>query len=156
MQQAEKALEELVAEPPAHQFVPAVPRPKPIAMSEAECLSAYLHDIGLLKDPDSEFLEIMKAPDVMVALKETHLHPGVHQIQQGGEHPDIALRDHIVVLVPKVPDVPEHVERLGPVLRDGLQETDESGLPLGGIIDVQPKMHVGDKVRKGPVSHCYS
>jgi len=156
VQKTEEALEELVAEPPAHQFVPTVSRAKPVTMPETECLSADLDDIGLLKNADSEFLEIMEAPDVMVALEKAHLHSGVHQFKQRGENPDISLRHHVMVLVPEIPDVPQHVQCLSPVLRDGLQETDESDLPLGGIIDVQPKMHVGDKVRKGSVSHCDS
>jgi len=92
----------------------------------------------------------------MVALEKADLHSGVHQVHQSGEHTDIAFRDHIVVLVPEIPDVTQHVQCPRPVLRYGPQETDETSLPLRGVIDIKPQMDIRDKVRKGPVSHCHS
>jgi hypothetical protein len=153
MEKAEYTLEELVTESPAHQFVPFVSRPESVSVTEAEDFPSYLGDVRLLENLDTEILEIMEAPDVMVALEKADLHPGVHQIHQGGEHPDIPFRDNIMVLVPEIPDVPKKVQGLCSILRDGLQETDETRFPVGGIVHVQAKVDIRNKVNERSVSH---
>ena len=73
MEKAEYTLEELVTESPAHQFVPFVSRPESVSVTEAEDFPSYLGDVRLLENLDTEILEIMEAPDVMVALEKADL-----------------------------------------------------------------------------------
>jgi len=153
MQKAEYALEEPVAKSPTHQFVPSVPRAQTVPVSKTEGLTSYFNHIRLLKDPYSQLFEIMKAPEVVVALEKADFHAGVHQIHQRGKHTHIALRDHIMVLVPEIPDVAKQVQGLRPVLRDGSQETDETSLAVCRIIHIQSEVDIRHKVRKRSVSH---
>jgi len=146
MKKAEKTLKKSITESPSHQFVPFVPRPESVTMTEAECLSSYHGDIRLLENPYSKFLEIMEAPDIVVALKEINLDTRVHQINQSREHPHVAFRDDIPVLVPEIPNVSEQIQRPAPLLRNRLQEPDKTSLPVNGIIDLQAKMHIRDKI----------
>jgi len=153
VQEAEKALEKLIAESPAHQFVQPVAWPKAVPMTQAENLSSDLRHIRLLKDFHAELLKIMEAPDVVIALKKAHFDPGIHQIQQSREHPDITFRDHVVVLVPKIPDVSKEIKSSRPVLGNRLKESHEAGLPVRRIIDIKAKMDIRHKIHEGSGCH---
>ena len=153
MKQTEQTLEESVAESPPHEFVPFMSWPQPVAVTQAEGLSADLGHIRLLEHLYAQLLKIVEAPYVVVALEKADLDTGVHQVKQGREHPHIAFRNDIVVLVPEVPDVPQEVQCLRPVHRNGSQEPHKAGLPVGRVIHVQPEMDIRNKVNKRPFRH---
>ena len=71
-----------------------------------------------------------------------------------GENPHVTLWDQILILVPKIPNVTQHVEGEGFVLRDRFQETDEAGLPIRWIIDVQPEVDISHEINQGPFRHA--
>jgi len=146
MQQTKYALEKLVAESPSHQFIPFVSRPEAIAMAKAEHFAADLCDIWLLKNLYAQFLKIMEAPDVVVALKKADLDTCVHQIHQGCEHSDITFRDHIMILIPEIPDVAQKVQSLRAILGNRLQETDKAGFPVCRVVHVQSEVDIRHKI----------
>ncbi len=115
MEETEQALQDAVSESPAHYLVKNMAGTETVTVAEAELLSPDLHDGRLPENADAHFLKIMVGPDIVVALEEIDLHAGIHQIQQGGENSHIALRNHIVILVPEIPDVPQHVKGLCPL-----------------------------------------
>lgn len=122
-------------------------RPESVSVTEAEDFPSYLGDVRLLENLDTEILEIMEAPDVMVALEKADLHPGVHQIHQGGEHPDIPFRDNILpVLIARNPRCPQ--EGTGTLLDPSgwtSRKLDETRFPVGGIVHVQAKVDMETK-----------
>ena len=122
MEQAEQGLKELRAEAPAHKFVPMMAGTQPVTMPETESLPRDIHDIRLLENDDSHLLEIMIAPDVMVPLKEIHFHAIVHEVHQRSEHTHITLRHDIMILIPEIPDVTQHIERRRTVPRYRIKE----------------------------------
>ena len=142
MQKAEKALEEFFAETPAHKFVPEMSWTEPVTMAEAEDLASDIDDIRLLEYPDTHILKIVVTPDVVVSLEEIHLDACFHQVHQCRKHADIALRDHIMILIPEIPDVTEQVQRFGLILRNRLEKSHKPRLPVLRIFQVQAEMHI--------------
>ena len=121
-------------------------RTEAVSVTETEDLAADIDDMRLLEDGDSHFLEIVVAPDVVVPLKEIDLHARVHQVHKRREYTHIALRDHIMIFIPEIPDVAQKVQCFRFILRNRLQELDETRLPCDGILDIQPEMHVRDEI----------
>ena len=124
-----------------------------VTVSQAEHLAADLDPEGLRKDPHPHVLEIVIAPDVVIPGEEVHRHACIHQVHQRGKDAHAPLRDDVTVFIPEIPDVAQQVERRRPVFRDAPQETDEARLPVGGIRDIQPQMHVGNKVCQRTLLH---
>ena len=146
VQGAETALEEAVVESPPHEFVATHAWTEPVAVTQAELLSADLRHIRLYAALHPEFLEIGVGPDVVVPLKEIHFHAGVHQVLQGGENARIALGDHVPVFIPEVPDVAEEVQGLRLGRRNSAEELHETRFPAGRVGNGEAQVDVGDEV----------
>ena len=119
-----------------------MPGTEPVPMTEAERLARNFDQGRLLEDADPHILKIVVAPDIVITLEEIHFHPGIHQIHKGGENPHIAFGHDIVVLIPEIPDIPEHIQRLCPLQRNRIQKGHETSLPVHRVLYIQTQMNI--------------
>jgi hypothetical protein len=141
MEHAEKELCHTAMEHAAEETVSCRNRSQTVAVAEAECLSIYLNQMRLSQFDHSELLEIGICPDVVVAFKEKDLHSPVHKVLKGGQHPEIAFRNDITVLVPEIPDVAKQIEGLG-IFRKGSQEACKATLTLFRIMNLKTEVDI--------------
>ena len=110
MQGAEEPLERAAVEDAGEDAVAARNGSEAVAVAEAEDLAGNGRDIGLLKSLHAERLEVGVAPDIVVAAKKIDIYTPVNEVDDCSKNPSITSWDNIAVLIPEVPDVPEHVE----------------------------------------------
>ena len=145
MQSAEEPLERAAVEDAGEDGVAARNGSEAVAVAEAEDLAGNGRDIGLLKSLHAERLEVGVAPDIVVAAKEIDVHPAVDEVDDCSKNPSITSWDNIAVLIPKVPDVPEHVEAFR-LRRQRFQKAHEARLPVLRVQNVTAEVHVGDEI----------
>ena len=146
MQDAEQPLKEAAVEQLHHQTVAALRPAEHVAVAETEDLAAELDIVRLHEFLHPELLQERKSPQVVIPGAEPHLHPGVHQLHQRSYHLCAAARHHVPVFEPEVPDVTEQVQRPGPVMRNGLQKSHETGLAFRRVAYPETQMHVGREI----------
>ena len=119
---------------------------KPVPVSETETRTPDFDICRLLETDHAEFFKIMIGPDIVIALKEKDLHPGIDKSSQGRKDPDIAFRHHIPVLVPEIPDITKQIQGFRFVFRQGFEECRKTGFPVGRIAYIQAEMHVSHEI----------
>ncbi len=141
VQEAEKELGRTVMEESPQEAVSIRDRAEAVTVAEAEGFAGDFHKIRLLEFLHPEFLKIGIGPYIVVALEEIYLDSPVHKGLKGRKDTDITLRNNVLIFIPEVPDVTEHIQRLR-FGRQRVKEVRKTALTIGRVCNLETEMDI--------------
>jgi hypothetical protein len=145
MKGTEQYLRQTVMEESAKETISERYRTQTVAVSETEVLVADTGQSRLLQLDHTKLLKIPVGPDVVIAFKKVHLHTSIHESLQSCQHPNIALRDHISVFIPEIPDISQEIQCFR-LFGKRSEEVCKTTFPTCRIRNLKTQMNIGDKV----------
>jgi len=120
VQQAKENLEESAMEYGPHELVTIHSASKAVTVRQDKTLTVNLcNKPAVANDLHPQTLEVMINPNIMVAGEEVNIDPRLYKISDGRKDLNIAFGHNVLVLVPKVPNVPQKIQGLGAGGRNG-------------------------------------
>ncbi len=142
----EEPLGHAAAENSLHAFVDMHPRAEAVTMGKHERPSGMDYTLRTMMNLDTHALEIMIAPDVMVAAEEMHLDTTGNKRLESSEYAGIPGRNDITVFIPEIPDIAKHVKSLGFLFRDRFEKAHKPVLPCTRVAHVESQMDIRKEV----------
>ena len=147
MQGGEEALHRVAVEQHAQHLEARVRVAQTVAVGQVELLTADFGGQRLAMQDDAALpLQVVAAPDVVVADEEVHLHPEVRQFGHLAQEARVALGHDGLEFVPEVEHVAQQVDG-GCLVLDAVQESDQAAFLRPSVGDGErAQVGVGEEV----------